>query len=172
MIPDNHNEKTIASVCGLYCGACSIYIATTEDPARLKKHASYFKTSEEELKCYGCRAEKRAIFCQNCNLKSCAANYGVEFCGECPEFPCQEFKNFQAEYPHRNEIWQDMENIKKIGVNKWLKEAAENYSCSKCGTVNSPYDCKCRKCGHRPANKFLKKNKNDIKKYLKKNPIL
>ena len=28
-------DKTLAAVCGLYCEACSLYIATKEDPARL-----------------------------------------------------------------------------------------------------------------------------------------
>lgn len=168
----SHNNKTVASVCGLYCKACSIYIATAEDPQRLKKHAADFDLNEEDIKCFGCRSDKRAAFCIDCKFPECAAQHGAEFCGECPEFPCADFRKFQQECPHRVEIWQDMESIVEAGVDKWLEEAKVNYSCAQCGTINSPYDLKCRKCGHRPAHRFIKNHKGIIKKYLKKNHIL
>jgi len=38
----------MAAVCGLYCEACSWFIATTEDPERLKKLAQQFLLSEDE----------------------------------------------------------------------------------------------------------------------------
>jgi len=40
---DNHfgvSDKKFAAVCGLYCEACSWFIATTEDPERLKRMAA------------------------------------------------------------------------------------------------------------------------------------
>jgi hypothetical protein len=33
-------DKKLAAVCGLYCGACSWFIATAEDPERLKRLAA------------------------------------------------------------------------------------------------------------------------------------
>jgi len=35
------SDKILAAVCGLYCEACSWFIATTEDPERLKRLAGY-----------------------------------------------------------------------------------------------------------------------------------
>ena len=44
---ENHSgelDKKLAAVCGLYCEACSWFIATTEDPERLKRLCFvYFK---------------------------------------------------------------------------------------------------------------------------------
>ena len=40
-------DKKLAAVCGLYCEACSLFIATAEEPERLKKLAAEFKCSEE-----------------------------------------------------------------------------------------------------------------------------
>ena len=162
------NDKKLASVCGLYCGACSAYIATTEDPSRLKKHAKEFNYTEEEMICYGCRSDNTAKFCNDCKFKSCASNYGVEFCNECPEFPCNDFKEFQAELPHRNEIWDDLNRINEIGWSKWMDEVKQHYSCSKCQTINPAYDLKCRKCGNKPSSNFATRNKKDIKKFLKR----
>ncbi len=36
------SDKKVAAVCGLYCEACSWFIATTEDPERLKRLAARF----------------------------------------------------------------------------------------------------------------------------------
>ena len=43
----NHIEelnKTLAAVCGLYCEACSLFIGTNEDPARLLRIAKQFQS--------------------------------------------------------------------------------------------------------------------------------
>ena len=48
----NHSgelDKKMAAVCGLYCGACTLYIATMEDPARLKGLAERFQLSGGEF---------------------------------------------------------------------------------------------------------------------------
>jgi len=42
-------DKKLAAVCGLYCEACSLYIATTEDPARLTALAKLFRVPEGTL---------------------------------------------------------------------------------------------------------------------------
>ncbi|MDY0095668.1 MAG: DUF3795 domain-containing protein, partial [Candidatus Vecturithrix sp.] len=60
-LPTDHRapDKRLAAVCGLFCPACSLYIATQEDPQRLTRLAERFQLSEEEMHCDGCRAEKR-----------------------------------------------------------------------------------------------------------------
>ena len=56
--------KDQVSVCGLFCGACSLYIATTEDPERLQKLARDLQLAPEEIRCHGCRTTEKASFCQ------------------------------------------------------------------------------------------------------------
>jgi hypothetical protein len=48
---------TTASVCGLPCDACSIFIASHEDPVRLAAIAARFGHTAEETYCDGCRAD-------------------------------------------------------------------------------------------------------------------
>ena len=68
-----HSNHTTAAVCGLYCEACTLFIATKEDPPRLKELAARFQLSEEAIKCYGCRSAKRGPYCEKCHMFTCPA---------------------------------------------------------------------------------------------------
>jgi len=160
-------DKTLAAVCGLFCEACTLFIATQEDPARLKGFAARFQVSEETVKCYGCRSAKRGPYCQICKMFSCAAERGIDFCSECEDYPCSDLKQFQSERPHRIELWDDLEQIKTMGYEYWLKNIRTNYTCPHCQTINSAYDLKCRKCGHEPSCDYVTKHKSAIAKALK-----
>jgi hypothetical protein len=160
-------DKRLAAVCGLYCEACTLYIATTEDPERMKWMTERFQLSEEAMRCYGCRSAKRGPYCQTCKMFACAAERGIDFCVECKDFPCRDLKQFQAERPHRIELWNDLKRIKSIGYKKWLKEMKENHTCPKCQTTNSAYDLKCRKCGQDPSCTYVAKHKQAIEEVVK-----
>jgi Protein of unknown function (DUF3795) len=164
---DERNKK-IAAVCGLYCSACSWFIATTEEPERLKKLAAELNYSAEESQCYGCRSDKRLPYCKRCNMFDCAAERGINFCSECEEYPCAELKKFQSAMPHRIEIWDNLERIKSHGYEEWLREIRENYICPQCQTINSTYDQKCRKCGRNPSCNYVAKHTQVIEEYLKR----
>jgi hypothetical protein len=161
-------DKKFAAVCGLYCVACSWFIATTEDPERLKRHAARMHLSEEESKCYGCRSNKRLPYCEKCKMSSCAAERGIDFCSECDEYPCDDLKQFQSAMPHRIELWSNLERIKSVGYKQWLKEMRANYTCPRCRTINSTYDPECRKCGEKPSCNYVAKHKQEIEQYLQK----
>jgi hypothetical protein len=161
-------EKTLAAVCGLYCGACSLYIATTEDPARLTKLAAMFGVSEEAVKCYGCRSDKTSPHCEKCKMAACATGQGIEFCVECKVYPCDELKKFQAERPHRIELWDDLKRIKLVGYQEWIRTIKKHYACHQCGTVNSAYDLVCRKCGNDPSCEYVEKHREVIERHLAK----
>jgi len=64
--------------------------------------------------------------------------------------------------PHRIELWKSQERIKEAGYEKWYMEMIEHYSCSECGTLNSPYDMACRKCGVTPSCKYVSLHKDEI----------
>jgi len=160
-------KKHLAAVCGLYCEACTLYIATQEDPARLKDLATRFQLSEDLMRCDGCRAAKRGPYCQTCTMSACAAEKGIEFCVNCAEYPCATLKEFQPQMPHRRDLWDDLERIKAVGYADWLNEAREKYSCSACGTINSAYDLKCRKCGNEPGCPYVAKHRSAIEERLR-----
>lgn len=160
------NDKRVAAVCGLYCRACTLYIGTSEEPERLKKIGERMGRSAEELVCHGCRSEERSFYCRTCRIEACAAGKGLEFCGVCGEYPCELLQVFQAERPHRADLWQDQERIREIGWEKWLEEKAGHYACPACEAVNSAYDIACRRCGHMPSSRFGAAHREEISRFL------
>ena len=159
-------EKKHAAVCGLYCEACSIYIATHEDPARLKKLAESFKITEKEARCHGCRSAKRLPYCADCRMFACAAQKGIDFCSLCDEYPCNELKRFKSERQHRIELWENLDRIRVAGYQQWLKEMRQHYACPACRTLNSAYDAKCRKCGKEPSCEYVAKHRDTIDSFF------
>jgi hypothetical protein len=151
----NKPDKQLSAVCGLFCPACTIYIATKEGPQRLKKLAELSNLSVEDMKCYGCRSEKRIPYCEKCKMAKCTAEKGIDFCGECKEYPCEELEKFQSALPHRIELWESQERIKEVGYEKWFEEMVDHYSCRRCNTINSAYDIICRSCGADPGCAYV-----------------
>ena len=161
-------EKRLAAVCGLFCPSCTIYIATQEDPARLALLAQRSGRTVEEVKCDGCRAERRTPFCSTCKMSACAAEKGISFCVECADYPCEEIKAFQAARPHRIELWQAQERIQEVGWEAWYAEMSEHYACPQCGTLNSAYDFKCRKCGATPSCGYMREHGAEVGAFLQR----
>jgi len=157
-----------AAVCGLYCNACSVFIGTTEDPKRLEIFAQRSGQAVSDFYCEGCRSGKLSSYCKTCTIKKCAGEKSIEFCSECNEYPCEMLKSFQAKLPHRIELFESLDSIKELGVEKWTEKMHADYSCVQCGTINSAYDLKCRKCGSFPGNEFVKRHSTEILNSLKR----
>ena len=76
-------KSNLAAPCGLYCGACSIYIAYKRgDTALLEQMVSgvsqYIGKALEvkDLACEGCLSEIVAIQCRDCAIRDCAIEKG------------------------------------------------------------------------------------------------
>ena len=90
-------DKNLAAVCGLFCTSCGLYIGTKEEPEKLEALAQRLGKLVSDMECHGCRTDKRSFFCRTeCTMTKCAADKGIDFCGECPEYPCADLKDFQA----------------------------------------------------------------------------
>lgn len=163
----SEQEKKLAAVCGLYCRGCTLFIATMEDPERLRILAGRYGLPEEAVRCFGCRSDKRGPYCQTCQMFQCAEERGVEFCVECGEYPCHILKAFQAEKPHRIELWENLEKIRAMGWEKWMEEMKGKYACPSCGSINSAYDMKCRKCGEEPSCRYVARHGEAIEAYTR-----
>ena len=148
--------KQLCAVCGLFCPACTVFIGTKEEPKRLQVIADRHQVKADALACYGCRSAKRSYWCENfCQMKPCTDKKGIEFCGECDEYPCNILKDFQKERPHRIELWKSQSRIARVGYVRWFGEMMKHYSCPNCNTINSAYDITCRKCGTEPSCRYV-----------------
>ena len=157
----------IASVCGLYYGACGIYLATQQnDIEKLTRYAAMLKQPLSETRCEGCRSDRKTAYCNNCFMIKCSREKNLNFCGGCNEYPCEELQNFQRQMPHQAELWKAQSRIAEIGAAQWTDEMKAYFSCPECNASNTSYDLKCPKCGHIPGNGFAGNNREAIMAYL------
>ncbi len=152
-------DKELVSICGLFCISCGVYYATKEkDNKKLQEIADKLGQTLDETYCNGCRSNLKTATCKDCFIIKCAEKKGVDFCGECNAYPCEELQDFQKKMPHRKNMWKSQERIKEIGWKQWFNEMVDVYSCEKCNTINGAYDIDCRMCGNSPSNKFVRDN--------------
>ncbi len=132
--------------CGLYCEACPVYIATQNNT--LNSLSQKIDLPVQEIACHGCKSDTNFQWCRICNLKKCAREKNIEFCIECSDYPCQDLTNFKEEtkYPYHCEVFDNLEEIKNLGKEKWLKNQQKRWSCQNCGSLFSYYDLKCPEC--------------------------
>jgi len=163
MDKDIMQVKAQSAICGLFCPACVCFIETEEYPDKLKEKAQERGVAVEDLRCCGCRSDTLNIFCkEHCYMKPCAEGRGIDFCGECPEYPCTQLKDFQSKRPHRLELWDSQARIKEVGYEKWYMEMIEHYSCPDCSTINSAYHLACRNCNSDPSCEYVRKHRSQI----------
>lgn len=156
----------LAATCGLLCSACSVYIATNEDPERLRRISLKFGLPEEEVRCFGCGSNKRFGPCADCGFSACAKEKGLVNCSECESFPCKDLKDFQAALPHRRDLWEDLEQARHLAPLEWIAKIQKKYTCNQCGTINSAYDLSCRKCGQTPSCDYVGRHMETLNEHL------
>jgi hypothetical protein len=122
---------TMLASCGMNCHVCYVHL-------RKKKP------------CMGCRAggAGQPESCRKCKIKDCAVSYGVEFCFECPSFPCGTIKHLDKSYRQRYQVSLigNAARIKAVGVKQHLSEEKEKWTCPDCGGVMSLHDGTCSEC--------------------------
>ncbi len=166
---DLRPDKKLAAVCGLFCPGCSLLIATHEEPARLEGMAARMGRTVDELRCNGCRSDRQCFYCTSmCQMKACAAGKGVDFCGDCGEYPCEMLKTFQKERPHRIELWDSLKQIREAGWEAWFRDKTRHYACEQCGVLNSAYHPRCRACGAAPSCAYVREHGDEVLRFMGK----
>lgn len=158
-------DPKLAAVCGLFCPACTFFIGSNHDRARLERLSERLGRGVGELECHGCRSEKRAFYCEkHCKMTGCASEQKIRFCVECSRYPCDELITFQVQMSHRIELWESQQRIKEVGYEAWYGEMARHYSCPECHVINSAYDIACRGCGTSPSCEHAARHREEVEK--------
>lgn len=134
-------DNNLAAPCGIYCGACRQYLLWKKD---LLEERGY------KMGCKGCRIRNK-----NCAFirRDCPAlkKKELDYCYECEQFPCQKLQKIDSKYQERYSV-NLVENLKRneeIGVEKWLQEQRELYTCPECGGEICVHDAECYDCGNK-----------------------
>lgn len=129
--------------CGDYCGACPNMVA------------SEAAAKSSDIKCFGCKLPRPGGKKATCQIRACAVEKGVQHCSACKDYPCTQLRAYHTR--SRSKVnkakpgytWlaaYNLERIKAVGVEKWLDEQRERWTCPKCKTRFSWKDETCPKC--------------------------
>ena len=111
----------------------------------------------DDILCDGCLANGRLdLWCRNCQIRRCEKlQSGKLRCSDCDELPCTQLTNFRDDdMNHHSEITDNLEQLKKTGIEAWAEYEERRWTCPECKTILSWYDSKCRRCGA-PRSKLL-----------------
>jgi len=152
---DTANKEKLVASCGLYCGACPMYLATQEnDEQRMASIQKEFgggpkKMSQEDLLCDGCLGGGRlASFCRKCAIRESAMSKAkTQRCSECTEFACSRITDFNNDgMLHHAEVLDNLRQLGTMGIANWTKHEEDRWRCPKCRTMFSWYEPECSKC--------------------------
>jgi len=122
-------SKDLMVPCGMNCGICMAYL-------------------REKDKCPGCREldEESKISCLRCRIRNCKLRQG-NFCFECDKFPCKDLKHLDKRYRTKYDMSMidNLENIKKVGIDNFLKGELKKWTCAECGGIICVHNKKCYK---------------------------
>jgi len=132
-----HND--LVAPCGMYCGVCKRYLATKKGLPKQKGLPH----------CIGCRPRNKRC----ASIKGCPAisNGEVEFCYQCANFPCIKLRRSDRRYTtrYRISLISNLLDIKRSGLDKWLKTEEKKWKCPECGGTISVHDQTCYNCGYK-----------------------
>ncbi len=159
------NDKAGDSYCGIYCGACDISMADktgrktvfaefwSEPMVTSFLRSQGYRRQEGEslrLQCSGCKSDNLFINCRVCPIRTCARERNVARCNDCKDYPCRiltERKKVEGLLPHVKSCQDNLEAIKKNGVDAWLADQGKRWKCPECQTGFAWYSAKCASCG-------------------------
>lgn len=126
-------KKELIAPCGMNCGICRAYL-------------------REKNKCPGCREDDthKPITRANCKIKRCIffENDKTKFCFECKKLPCHNLDHLDKRYQTKYgmSMITNLENIRKLGINKFIKNEIDKWKCPVCGGTICVHDRKCYTC--------------------------
>jgi hypothetical protein len=158
-------REGLVAVCGLYCGACPMYLATHSDDEQKRKQllqrfsSGSRKLTWEDIQCDGCLGNGRlASFCRKEAIRLCPADKSnVTRCSDCPDFPCSRIANFNNDgMLHHAEVLDNLRGIRIMGIKDWAKHEEERWRCLQCKAPIAWYDTQCSRCGAKRSERLFK----------------
>ena len=132
-------KEELIAPCGMNCGVCSSYLAATYD---VKSQGIRMPC------CSGCRPRNKqcAFLKKKCQL---LLNGQVEFCYQCPDFPCNQLRKIDTRYKtlYRMSFIENLKYIKEKGLKKFLDREREKWRCPECGETICCHNGICFHCG-------------------------
>ncbi|MDH4209863.1 MAG: DUF3795 domain-containing protein [candidate division WOR-3 bacterium] len=112
------DRRWFLTPCGLDCHGCSIRLRTDEELAYWKSQ----NVDTDKIRCDGCRSDRTGNhWAPKCKiLQCCVYERNLEFCAQCPDFPCRSLEDWGREYEHHAKAVETLREMKKTGIEQWL----------------------------------------------------
>lgn len=159
-------NRDLMAPCGLYCGACGVYIATRDGNDKFKTvMGNLYGTRPEDTVCFGCMQDDppKAIYgyCKSCRIRDCVRSKGFYSCHQCNDWPCDHINRFGFATGVRVmkrtiPLWRAKvaELGDEAGSVAWARSECERYHCPSCGKAVFRGAQRCRFCKEPLADKL------------------
>lgn len=163
---EEFSNKDLMAPCGLYCGACGVYIATRDQNEKFRTlMGNLYGTRPEETKCLGCMQSDASdtlySYCKQCTIRDCVQSKGFYSCHQCDEWPCSMIENFPFATGVRVmkraiTLWREKaaDYGDEKGSVEWARAECERYHCPSCGQPLFRGAQRCRVCKTPVADKL------------------
>ncbi len=133
-MPSSIGDDWDLSFCGLNCVKCDIFLSSHGDEKLQEELVKWFKenvdSTIEHVNCEKCRSPIGECWSSDCELRSCATKRNVNYCFECPDFVCDKLDKFANDgYGHHKRTVENMRDMKKKGLKKWISFHKEAQFC-------------------------------------------
>ena len=155
---DEIKNKDLMSPCGLYCGACGVYIATRDRNEKFKQiMGNLYGSAPEDTECLGCMQadppKKLYGLCRICKIRDCVKTKGFYSCHQCEDWPCDMIEDFGIATGRRVmkraiPLWREKvrEHGDEKGSVEWARAECARYHCPDCGKPLFRGAQRCRAC--------------------------
>jgi hypothetical protein len=159
-------DRKLMAPCGLYCGACGVYIATRDNNEKFKTvMGNLYGTRPEDTECLGCMqpesSKKLYAYCRDCKIRDCVRSKELYSCHQCEDWPCKMVTNFPLATGRKVMMetlpkWREKvaEQGDEKGSEEWARSVCERYHCSSCGTPLFRGAQRCRSCKKQVAEEL------------------
>ena len=153
-------KKELVAPCGLYCGACAIYMAHRDNNRKFKERLVNLYKGEvpgkgvlpnadkliaDDTKCRGCLSDEQFMHCRQCEIRACTIEKGYTGCHQCDEFPCEHIERFPMAVG-KKVILRAIPYRREVDTEKWIQDEEARYICPECGNKVFRGVVKCNQC--------------------------
>jgi len=146
-------DQLLIGRCGLYCGACPVYLSSSEREDFKKKTAALWNVSIEDCSCDGCGSPKEKSPCSACEIIPCLDSKEFSSCYECDSYEKEDCEKFEKTFRMCLEslgidLRQNLERLFATSPEQWLTKNEQTWICRTCGTRIPWGYSQCQRCGN------------------------
>lgn len=127
-------DQQLIAPCGMNCTLCIAY-------------------QRDKKKCQGCNGSdiNKPVHCIRCRIKNCEGiiQSSSQRCCECSKFPCRRLRELDKRYQsnYAMSMIENLEKIRRTGMECFLKDEIEKWTCKTCGGIVCVHKGHCLNCG-------------------------